>query len=73
VALVTLSGRIAVDLFRGRRRLARVPVADAASPGTLLRFDTLGEPTVRLRWRNPGGGLVSHDYAVGATSLSLRG
>ncbi|MCW3064185.1 MAG: hypothetical protein JWN32_1357, partial [Solirubrobacterales bacterium] len=38
--------------------------------GRLLSFDTLGEPTVRLRWRNPDGRTVSHDYAVGSRSLA---
>jgi hypothetical protein len=69
-ALVALGDRIAVDLLDGGRRLVRLPVADADARGVVQSFDTLGEPTVRLRWRNPDGRVVGHDYAVGSGSLT---
>jgi hypothetical protein len=70
VALVRVADRIAVELLDAERRLVRLPVADAHPRGRLMRFDTLGEPTVRLRWRNPGGEVVGHDYAVGSRSIA---
>jgi len=70
VAVVALGERIALDLLDGRRRLVRLPLADVDGRGRLLGFDSEGEPSVRLRWREPGGGVVSHDYAVGSRSLA---
>ncbi len=70
VALVAVGDRIAIDLLDGARRVARLPVADANPRGRLLGVDSFGEPRVRLRWRNPDGDVVSHDYAVGARSLA---
>ena len=72
VAVVALGERIALDLLDGERRLVRLPLADVDAGGRLLGFDSEGEPSVRLRWREPGGDVVSHDYAVGSTSLAQR-
>ena len=73
VTLVKIGERIVVDLHAGRRRLIRLPVAGADPRGRLLAFDTFGEPTVQLRWRNPDGRLVSHSYAVGSRSITPSG
>jgi hypothetical protein len=73
VTLVRSGERIAVDLRDARRRLLRLPVGGADPRGRLLAFDTLGEPTVRLRWRNPDGAAVSHDYAIGSLSIVPSG
>jgi serine/threonine-protein kinase len=70
LALVRVEGRIAVDLFDSGRRLQRLTVAGADAGGRALGFDTLGEPIVRLHWRNPGGGIVDRDYAVGSRSVA---
>jgi Protein tyrosine and serine/threonine kinase len=73
VAVVRLTRGIAVDLFDGTSRLARVPVAGANAGGRLLSLGTLGQPTVGLSWRNPDGATVEHDYAVTARSLAPSG
>jgi hypothetical protein len=70
VAVVRLPGSIAVDLFEGDRRLARLPVTGADPAGGLAILDTFGEPRARVQWRNPDGRIVAHDYAVGPRSLS---
>ena len=74
VELVRLRGRLAVDLLRGRRRLARVPVPDADPRGRFVDFEQgfVSNHQLRLRWLNPGGSpQVIHDYAVAATTLRL--
>jgi Protein kinase domain len=72
VMVVRAEGRIAVDLLDGERRLARLPVPDANPSGRPVALNTFGPPLVRLRWRNPDAQTVSHDYAVGARSLTPR-
>ena len=74
VELVRLAGRVAVDLVRGGRRLARVRVPDADPRGRFVDLEQgfVSNHHLRLRWLNPGGGpQVIHDYAVGATTLRL--
>ncbi len=74
VALVRLRGRLAVDLLRGRRRVARLPVPDANPRGALADLEQGFASTrlVRLRWLNPGGGpQLIHDYALDASGLRL--
>jgi hypothetical protein len=73
VAVVKLANTIALDLFAGARRLARVPAPDAHPDGRLLNFTTLGVGSPVLRWRNPDGRTVSHQYAVGARTLTPHG
>jgi Protein tyrosine and serine/threonine kinase len=71
--LVRTAERIAVDLFAGRQRLARLPVTGADSTGRLLSFDNttfrFGRDIVELQWRNPGG-LLTHDYIADDYSLA---
>ena len=73
IAAVAVGGRIAVDLLAAGGRVARLPVADADPAGTLSSLSTtrvrLGQTIVRLAWRNPDG-LVSHEYAADARSLT---
>jgi hypothetical protein len=76
VSVVELADGIAVDLFAGSRRLARVPVPDADPEGRLLSF-TVSFSTLHafptLRWRNADGRTVRYDYAVGERTLTPRG
>jgi Protein kinase domain len=72
VAAVRLAGGIAIDLFAGPRRLARVPVPDADPAGELLDFGA-GYTTRILRWRNPDGETVRHEYTVRPGTLMPRG
>jgi hypothetical protein len=69
VRVVALGGAVAVDVFDGRRRLARAPVPGADGRGQLVAFR--GEAgAVRVRWRNPDGKERSSRFTV--TSNGLR-
>jgi hypothetical protein len=72
LALVTLSDRVAFDLFDGDRRLARLVVADADPRGRLVTLSGYNRPIVRLRWSNPDGRTIGNDYAVGVRSIAPR-
>ena len=72
VAVVTLSDAVAVDLFAGDRRLARVTAPEADPGGWPLNLTTLGLRYPTLRWRNPGGRTITHEYSVGARTLTAR-
>ena len=69
VAIVTLGGRVAVDLFDGARRLARVPVTGADASGNLVRA-TPRSGALQVRWRNPDGAEIDRQVRVGAARLS---
>jgi hypothetical protein len=73
VTVVALSDAVAVDLWAGGRRLARVPALDAEPAGRLLSFTTVGFGLPVLRWRNPDGRTLTHAYAVGGRTLRARG
>ncbi len=71
---VRLPGRVALDLFGGDRRLARigVPGADPRGQLLLLRVEfPLVDPGPELTWRNPSGRIVVHQYQVRPRSLRL--
>lgn len=72
VAVVELAGAIALDLFAGDRRLARLPDPEVDPAGRLLNFATSGLRYPVLRWRNPDGRTIAHEYAVGARTLTAR-
>lgn len=69
VAVVTLGGRVAVDLFDGERRLARASVPGADGHGNLVRA-TPHSGALQVRWRNPDGREVRRQVRVGAAQLS---
>ena len=71
-ALVRVQGAIALDLFDGSRRLVRVTLADARPEGRPEALITYGQPLVRLRWRNPDGQTIGHDYAIRASAVVPR-
>jgi serine/threonine-protein kinase len=73
LAVVRLADAIAVDLFAGSRRLARLPVPGARRAGRLLDFKISGGTYPVLRWRNRVGEDVGLEFAVGARSLRARG
>jgi Protein kinase domain len=73
VVVVRLADAVAVDLFAGRRRLARVPASGADPAGRLLHFATSGVARPLLRWRNPDGRMVSREYAASARTLIPSG
>lgn len=73
VTVVALPDAVAVDLWAGGRRLARVPALDADPGGRLLSFSAVGLGLPVLRWRNPDGRTLSHAYAVAARRLTARG
>jgi hypothetical protein len=70
VAVVRLPGRIALDLFAGEQRLARLTVPDADAHGRLRDLNAFSSPRLTLRWRNPDGRTIEHDYAVRAGSIA---
>ena len=71
VAVVDLGNAVAVDLFAGDRRLARLLEAGADPEGRLVWMTAAyGNPV--LRWRNPDGRTFDHEYAVGARTLDRR-
>jgi hypothetical protein len=72
VAVVLLPRTVALDLFEGDRRLARLPAPDADPGGRLLNFLTVAGTHPSLRWRNPDGGVVSHEYDIGPRALTAR-
>ena len=72
VAVVKLAGAIALDLFAGDRRLARLPDPEVDPAGRLLNFATSGLRYPVLRWRNADGRTITHEYAVGARTLTAR-
>jgi tRNA A-37 threonylcarbamoyl transferase component Bud32 len=75
VALVKLSGRLGLDLFRGARRAARIDVPGAESDGELLLFAPVAgaalPSAMSVEWRNPDGRVVTHIYAVSPGSFRL--
>jgi Protein tyrosine and serine/threonine kinase len=73
VVVVKLANGIAVDLFAGDRRIARIPARDLSPEGHLLTFTATGGPFPLLRWRNPDGRALSHAYTVSENSLVMRG
>src|SRR5215208_3542637 len=64
VALVNFDDRIVLDLFERERRVARVPVEGADAGGGSPELSELRRPMVRVQWRNPDGGAISHDYEI---------
>jgi hypothetical protein len=72
VAVVKLADAIALDLFAGGRRLARLPAPAVDPAGRLLNFETSGLLYPILRWRNPDGRTIRGEYAVGARTLTGR-
>jgi len=72
VAVVGTGRQIAIDVFAGERRLARLPVPDADPGGRLVELVTHERPIVILSWRNGDGRAVDRDYAVHASSITPR-
>lgn len=75
VELVRVRDGIAIDAFRGRRRLARIDVPDARSSGRLLNLD--GNCGYRrgfcLRWLNEGEVTpVMHAYRLARDGSAFR-
>ena len=69
VELVRVEGGLALDSFRGKRRLARIAVPDADPSGRLLNLDAFaycGHPLgFCLRWLNEGEVIpVVHSYRL---------
>ena len=70
--LVDLGDSIALDLFRGSRRLARIAIPDIDPEGSLDFFDfhDLRTPDGAIfSWTNPDGSGIRHDYLIGADSI----
>jgi hypothetical protein len=73
VAVVRLEGSVALDLFSGERRLARLPVPEADPAGRLQEFSVSGGTYPVVRWRNPDGLDAGLEFAVGVGTLRARG
>jgi hypothetical protein len=69
VAVLRVGDRIAVDLFAGERRLARLVVEGAKVSGRLLSLTAHGVPIASVQWRNPDGRTITRDYAVRTRSV----
>jgi hypothetical protein len=72
ITVVSLPEAIAVDLFDGRRRVARLVVSDFDPRGRLVDVIGYGRPLLRVAWLNPDGRVIRHDYSIGADSLVAR-
>ncbi len=70
--LVRVGDRIALDLFDGQRRVVRLTVADALPRGRPETLITYGRPLVELRWRNPDGRMIGHDYSIRPAAVLPR-
>jgi hypothetical protein len=74
-ALVALPGRIALDAFRGTRRIARINVPGADPRGVLSRIEQevrvpLG--AVYVSWLNPGSEVtLDHRYMLRPRSIAF--
>ncbi len=70
--VVDLGDSIALDLFRGSRRLARIEIPDVDPEGSLDFFDyhDLRTPDGAIfNWTNPDGSGIRHDYLIEADSI----
>jgi hypothetical protein len=72
VKIVEVEDGIAVDLFAGDRRLARLPAPDADPAGRLLTLTPVSTTAI-LRWGNPDGRTIVHEYTVEPRTLTPRG
>ena len=72
VTVVNVGGRVAIDLFTGSRRLARVPVEGADPRGGPPVLSEHRRPVVRLRWSNPDGQAIRHEYGLTGGTLTPR-
>lgn len=73
VTVVALAGGVAIDLFAGARRLARLPAPGMNPGGRLAEFSVLGGTYPVLSWVNPSGRAVTLDFAVERSALRRRG
>ena len=64
--------RIAVDLFAGDRRLARMPRGRGPIRRGSCCWITAAYGNPILRWRNPDGRTLDYEYAVSARTLEAR-
>ncbi|WP_372787746.1 hypothetical protein [Paraconexibacter sp.] len=71
VAVVLLPAAVAVDVFDGQRRRARVVVPGVDPGGRPVRFTAKGEADLTLGWRNPGGRSLETRFRVTADSVDL--
>jgi hypothetical protein len=70
VTVVALPGGVAVDLFDGSVRRARITVPGADPRGRPERFTAKGEADLTLAWRNPDGRGIETPYRVTARSIA---
>ena len=76
VALIRAGDAIAIDLFRGDRRRARIAVPDLEPDGRLVEFRAFeaddAPSQLNLLWRNPGvRAQTEHYYGLSAESLEF--
>jgi hypothetical protein len=74
-ALVALPGRIALDAFRGTRRIARIDVPGADPHGVLARIEqeaATPDGAVYVAWWNPGSEVtLDHRYKLRPRSIAF--
>jgi len=70
VAVVALDDGVAVDLFGGSRRRARIAVPGADPRGRPAAFTAKGEADLTLAWRNQDGTPIQTRYRVTASGIA---
>jgi hypothetical protein len=74
-AVVRLPSGVALDLFQGTTRVARIAVPDADPRGRLFRLETLSGSALprseRLEWAQPDGSRIRHEYAIEEAAFRL--
>ena len=75
VRLVRVGRAIAIDSFRGPRRLARIAVPDADARGRVLELTGLCDypGAICLQWQNDGSAIpLAHAYSLARTGRRFR-
>lgn len=70
VTVVALGGAVALDLYDGTTRRARVGLPGADGRGRLIAAERAGAGRLVVRWRNPGGAVLTRTARAGPDAIS---